>query len=618
MSFAAMASWQAWLVVAAAIAVAVAIFLMKLRPPQIIVPSMTLWRRVLDESRERSLWERIRKAVSLAIVVLITLAIAMAILRPQGSVRNAQSRRPELQFGQTDSAGTKVPAYVGSRLSIVLDSSWSMLAETSSGRTRWDRAVSRARALAASAGGEEVVLSTTADGVIEGPTPDVALIEAALDRISPSGGDDSAWPRVEGARATHFLTDGAVARVLDPSVIVESVFEAAPNVAITAFDVRPGVTLESAGQAFLEVANYATTPQKVRLSLSRGNASVLDVTVDMAAGAAVQRIVPLDRGGDARLRARITAKENALVVDDDAVAWIADARPIAVTVVSDQPAAFGVVLSKDPSIAATYISSRSYAPATDRADVVIFDRVIPEAVPTVPALFVAPSGQAPEASWLRRSGNVEDKPEWPGGSAHAILAGVDTQTMTLTRAQPYDGAGLAVVSASATGTPLVYVRDEADQRFVVFTFSVTDAKLMFAPGFPVLLANAIDWLAHPGQGNSSGTRRPGQATFDGAVASLTGPNGKEVPVARIGAVSVATLGRPGFYEAKSAGATSVIAVNAGDPEISNLQRTRLIAPTNADASTAPSRGRPWWLIAAALALLLLAAEWVTWQRRITV
>ena len=31
-----------------------------------LVPSLLLWRRVLDEARELTLWERIRRAVSLA------------------------------------------------------------------------------------------------------------------------------------------------------------------------------------------------------------------------------------------------------------------------------------------------------------------------------------------------------------------------------------------------------------------------------------------------------------------------------------------------------------------------------------------------------------------------
>jgi hypothetical protein len=78
------------------------------------------------------------------------------------------------------------------------------------------------------------------------------------------------------------------------------------------------------------------------------------------------------------------------------------------------------------------------------------------------------------------------------------------------------------------------------------------------------------------------------------------------------------LARVGFYDATFGGATSVVAVNAGDPETSDLRRTRLAVPSRADAAHAPSRGRPWWLFAAAIAIALVFAEWWTWQRRITV
>lgn len=606
-----MATWQALLVIAIAIAAAVGLFLLKLKPPRISVPSLGLWRQVLDESRERTLWERIRRAVSLAAVVVITLAIALAVLRPQRTTNPG----PGTASGLGTGPGTRNPGpgTTGSRVSVVLDSSWSMLATTSNGQTRWDRAIARARAIAVGAAGDDIVLSTTADGVVEGPTPDVALIEAALDRVSPSGGEAGAWPRVEGARVTYFLTDGAVARPLDTGVVVESMFEAADNVAITALDVRPGLTIDSAGQAFLEVANYAKGPQNVRITLTRGTATVLDVRVDMAPGTAMQRIVPLSRGGEARLRARVAAKANALVVDDEAVAWIAGAQPVAVTVVSDQAASFGPLLSKDPAVTATFVPTRAYAPG--REDIVIFDRVVPAKAPTVPALYIAPaSSPAGVAADLQVRGFEEKEPIWGSSAPHALLQGVDTQTMALDRARTYAGEGLRAIAFSTTHTPLVYVHDTADQRFAIFTFSVTESKLMFAPGFPVLLGNAVEWLAHPAAG---GTRRPGPVTFPGGVTSLVGPNGKVVPVTVVSGDAMAVLSQVGFYDVRSGGAAGVMAVNTTDPDVSDLQRTRLTSATLADASTA-SRGRPWWLYASMVALLLIAAEWFTWQRRVTV
>jgi len=128
MSFGAMAGWQALLLIAAAGAVAAWLFLIKIRPPRINVPSLLFWRRVLDQKRDETWWERIRRAVSLAATVLIAVALAMAVARP----------------------GPRAASTSRGKMLIVLDSSWSMLASTGSG-TRWDRAVREARALAASA-----------------------------------------------------------------------------------------------------------------------------------------------------------------------------------------------------------------------------------------------------------------------------------------------------------------------------------------------------------------------------------------------------------------------------------------------------------------------------------
>jgi hypothetical protein len=608
MSFAAMAAWQAWLVIGLAVAAGVGLFLLKLRPPQIIVPSLTLWHRVLDEARERTLWERIRRAVSLAVVVLITLALALAILRPQANVNGTSV------IGSSGNRG--IGSSGSGQVAIVIDSSWSMLAETTSGHTRWDRAVARARALASGAGGENVVLSTTADGLVEGPTADVALIEAALDRIAPSGGEDAPWPTAQNSGATYFMTDGAVARSLPPGVIIESVFEPAANVAVTAFDVRPGASLELAGQAFLEVANYAAKSQDVRITMTRGSATVLDTHVELAAGAALQRMIPLDRGGDSRLRARVSARENALVVDDEAVAWIPGAHPIAVTVVSDDGSVLFNFLKRDPGVKATLVSPRAYKPAaagstTGDEDIVIFDRVVPAEPPTRPALFIAP----PAATWLGTPGVVEHEPDWELGGGHPILQGLDVLTMALKAARPYAGAGLEPVAISAKKTPLILVADAPDRRLVVLTFSVSESKLTFAPGYPILMANIIEWLTQPAP---PGTRRPGPIVFSGGIASIAGPDGQAVPVAKIEATSVATLTHVGFYEARAGGATSLIAVNAGGPQVSDLRTTRLPGTASNGTSSSASRGRPWWLIAVALGLVLIAAEWWTWQRRVTV
>ena len=111
-----------------------------------------------------------------------------------------------------------------------------------------------------------MALATTADGLVEGPTTDLALIEsgarphaarAAATRPPGRGSPD--------ATAVHFITDGATARPLDADVFVHSVFEPAANVGITALEVRPSLSPGNAGDAYLEIGNFAASAQKVRV-----------------------------------------------------------------------------------------------------------------------------------------------------------------------------------------------------------------------------------------------------------------------------------------------------------------------------------------------------------------
>ena len=117
MTFGAVRGWLGWLLLAAAGALAVRLFLVKLRPPRMFIPSLLLWRRVLDDAREQTLWERIRRAVSLVVTALIALALALAAIRPGRSA------------GESGQAS--------GRLLIVMDSSLSMEAKTGRGETRW-------------------------------------------------------------------------------------------------------------------------------------------------------------------------------------------------------------------------------------------------------------------------------------------------------------------------------------------------------------------------------------------------------------------------------------------------------------------------------------------------
>lgn len=587
MSFAGMAAWQAIALMMLAAGAAALLFRMKVRPPRIVMPSLLVWRRVLDRTAALSWWERIRRAVSMALTVMLAVALAMAVTRP----------------------GPRVSATGEGRLLIVLDSSWSMRARTADGATRWDHAVAAARALAQAGGTENIALATTADGLVEGPTADVALIATALDRLGPFGGESAGWPRVDGLSATHFFTDGAVVRPRQPGVIIHSVYDPAPNVAITAFNARPATSTSAAASAYLEVSNFAADAQDVRVTVTRDTAVLLDRQRPLAAGEVVREVIALEPHGGARLRAHVSAKANALDVDDDAVAWLTLADPLTVTLVSDAPQPIADLLRHDPNFRVTAVAPSAYAPSD--ADVVIFDRWAPPQRPRRPALYIAP----PTGPWLGRVTGTEVAPRWTSPGGHPVLVGVDPLTLDITRARKFDGAGLVPIATSEQGTPLVGVVEADEQRAVVLTFSLSESNLAAAPVFPVLMGNALDWLARPAAGASS---EPGPIELPASTARVVAPDGAIVPLVRAGDRVFARLQAQGFYLVESGGARSVIGVNAGTPEIANLMRTSLTEAERRAGGALGLASRPWWMYGVALALVLLLAEWWTWQRRITV
>jgi len=592
MTFGGLAAWQAWLLLGAAAAAAAWLFLLKVRPPRVIVPSLLLWRKVLDEAREQTLWERIRRAVSLAVTILIAVALAAAIARPSRQVRAASS------------ASARAP-----RVLIVLDSSWSMLGRTRSGETRWERAVAEARRVAAGAAGSDIAIATTAEGLVEGPTADLSSIDTALDRLQPAGSTASGWPRLSGAEV-HFLTDGAVARALDSAVVLHSVFEAADNVGITAFDVRPALDGTDSDEAYVEIGNFGPA-QNVRITMTRGAQSLIDRRADMAAGDALRQVVTLPRGGAADLRVRIDAPKDSLPADDEAFGWIEASRPLLVTVVSSQPSWLAPVFAATPGIRAVTISPAGYRPGDE--NIVIFDRTVPPTPSAKPALYIAP----PAGAWVGSTPDrLEPKPQWTTPAAHPLLAGVDPFTFSIERARIYEPAKFTAIARSAAGTPLVWAGDDPGRaRAAILAFGPGDSNLAAAPAFPVLIGNAIDWLARPA---APGARRIGRAAFDASVLRVIGPGNVGLPVIQIPGERVAMLRSPGLYTAEAAASRTTFAVNIADPDVSNLSRSTI---ATSQATVAVGEGispRPWWLYLIALAFAAVLVEWWTWLRRITV
>jgi hypothetical protein len=287
---------------------------------------------------------------------------------------------------------------------------------------------------------------------------------------------------------------------------------------------------------------------------------------------------------------------------------LSESDPLDVVVVGPDPAVLSALFARAPGVRVTSAPEPDYKPGSE--DVVIFDRVTPPSAPAKPALLIAPRA----VDWIGPATADERQPRWARSTSHPVMDGVDPQTLDIKRATGLDPAGWQVLARSEHGTPLVAVSDTRDRRLAIVTFAFADSNLAAASAFPVLVGNAIEWLARPALESN---HRPGPLRLPGSIRRVVAPDGSSVPLVRAGGESVAMLRAPGLYLAEGAGSRSVIAVNAGDAVVSSLSRTTL-PPQQAEAATVVAGGRPWWLDAVVVAFILAAAEWWTWIRRVTV
>ncbi|MBI3998077.1 MAG: hypothetical protein HY355_03510, partial [Armatimonadetes bacterium] len=172
------------------------------------------------------------------------------------------------------------------------------------------------------------------------------------------------------------------------------------------------------------------------------------------------------------------------------------------------------------------------------------------------------------------------------------------------------------IALAESDVPVVWAYEGRGVRALVLAFDLAQSDLPLHPAFPVLVANAIDWL---GGGSQA---RLGEAPLVPAgiwkQAILRRPDGGAVTIeARDGAFALPVLDRIGDYHLRTEGWERRWVVSTVEAHESSLD-----PDPPASTSAAPSVPQmaqislvPWLLGAAAL---LLAGEWWLWARTLPV
>ena len=495
----------------------VAMYLLKLRRDDAVVPSTLLWQRLVADVEANAPWQRLRRSLLLLLQLLLVLILA------------ALAARPFLER----------PAGLARDLVLVIDTSASMAATD----VIPDR-LTEAKRLALDAlrelpaGGKvSVIAAGRTARVVVNATTDLGRVRAAVENlaVSPASGDLGDALNLADALAARsgdaeilVATDGALASKpttrLDHRITVLPVGRARGNQAIVALAVRQapsGVTRS----VFVSIANLDIESSQRRLQLY-GDGVLLearDVILDpQTRTEAIIDDVPVDvEVVEARLEAEGEGAADALALDDRAWAIVPPSAARNILLVSDGDPYLENALLFLPNVNVFEVSPDDYPGGAIRTDgtdwdLIIFEGQVPDELLPGAVLVIAPPATSvfgEVVGTLRDPGIATLDPDEP------LLRYVDLSTTHIGSARKMAlPAWARTVIPGPGGAPLLYAGELDDRRAAVLAFEPRLSDLPLQVAFPILIANLTGELM-------GGSQVPAEAVAPGDPVTIPLPAG---------------------------------------------------------------------------------------------
>jgi hypothetical protein len=502
----------------------VAMYLLKLRRTETIVPSTLLWQRLAADVEANAPWQRLRRSwlfldQLLLDVVLALLAAQPFHERPAGLARDivlivdtsasmaatdvapdrlTAAKRLAIDALRDLPAGGKVSVVEAGRTARIVSSGTadtsrvrqaieSLQASTSRGDLT--DALALAQQLAAQSRDAEVLIATDAALAV----PPATRVAAPI-RVLRVGDPDR-------GRKNQAIV--ALAVRTSPSSVTRSVFVSVANVDLDASTRR----LEVWGDDhLLEARTLAIDGQQ--------RSDVIVDDVPPAISIVEARLIAAEGAADA-------AHPDQLAADDRAWAIVPPDHPHNVLIVGPGDPYLEVALSHLPNTRLFGVTPDRYpadATRTDGTDwdLVVFEGFVPSTLPATPILAIAP----PTSSAL---GEVAGTLTNPGigaiGVDEPIVRYVDLSTVHIAEARALTlPAWARTVIPGPKGAPLLYTGSRGGVPTAVLAFEPRQSDLPLQVAFPILIANLTGELL-------GGSSAPIAAVRPGDPVALTVPAG---------------------------------------------------------------------------------------------
>jgi len=648
---------QLWPVFAAGAAAITLLYLLRMRRRQVVVPFAALWERVTRESESRRLWRKLRRLLSWLLQLLVLALVCLSLGDP----------RPEVWLRDPVS------------LAIVVDTSASMsgAAPDEPDTTRLDLARRRAEQEILGLGPADRAVVIGASEEIEVVAPlsgDPAGLVPGLARLETHYGEADLSRAL--ALASHVvgerpgprilvLTDGA----LDPAAIealqacidgpvqceVARMGGPADNVAITAFAARRYPYARDKIEVLTEVENLGDTPVKVVLEVEADDAPVGRTTLWLEPGQQKREVLAQLDAARSRFVARLSRDDGGaggdgplgLPHDDEAYAVVPPLSPLDVVLVTDGTNLFleAALLVLDDHVRLTGLSPsearEGRRPELREADVVFYDvgaETLPDVLPAAHVVLFDPWRHPSSPSPITKKADVVRPFLTEQDRSHPALDHVVLKDVNIARGTTFEVVPGDQVLVRSLGEPIAVLR-EGEHATVVIGFDPRQSDMPMRAAFPMLVDNLLRYFEQREAGFVASV--PLGAHRELSLADLglppdgvgrvevSGPEGLSttLPVER-GRFRLRAL-RPGFYSVTAvdgppAGSSVELAVNQASLHASDLHDRieALELPEAAQASAAveaaPLSQGPLWTLVMLVAAVLVAIEWASYHRRVTV
>ena len=614
-----LAPWAAFF--ALGIPIIVMLYLLKLKRRPMPISTLMFWQRVLEESRRRAFFQKLRNLFSLLLHLLIFALILAALAKPvfDRAVRD------------------------GSSTVLIIDTRARMQAKEGN-ETRLDLAKKlAANYLGNAAAGRPlaIIAAHHAPVVVTPFTTDEKVLRETLAAVQSTDATGDLAPAVElaeqllaareGAKRIVVLTAGQLP-IFNSQFAIETlpVGAAHDNLAITRFATRPLFNSPQTSEVLLSVANYGAAPVTTNLELAL-DGKLLDVKpLTLAPGQTAVQVFPTVPRNTAGSRGWLTARldtPDALASDNVAYAVLPPQQPRRVLLVTKGNWFLEKMLAADQSLTFELLAPDAFTlPLAEKFDVTILDDALPAGFDLATAagnfLFIKKTPFAEVGIPLEQPLVSETS------DRHPALRLVNLRNVTIVRATalvdpPPIGDWRFETVIKSFDHPLMIAGERRNQRLAALALDLTDSDLPLRVAFPLLMSNTLQWLA--GATTPQMPSLPAGATFpltaEQSVWRQPQTKWTGAPKPQPGELARGVF-QPltnGYYLLNERDSASWLAVNTFSEAESDLRT----APPTGTASTFPRlaaasfSGWPLWQYLALGALLLFTVEWWLFHRRRT-